>query len=107
MIKNLKVIIPTLDFTLSQPRVFDNINLTKQNGFSHQWIQRQQHQLLQHIFQHQNYIWKNLQVNSLEQLMKRPVNEQIYMLTKQLFELQQQQKTQITEKACKLTQNQY
>lgn len=102
--KDLKVIIPTLDFTLSQPRVFDNINLTKQNDLALADIALAT-SAAPTYFPALDYIWKNLQVNSLEQLMKKPVNEQIYMLTKQLFELQQQQKTEITQKAYKLTQS--
>lgn len=91
--KELCLIVPTLDFNLNQPRVFDNINLDTNLDTS----------LLQialataaapTYFPAIEYIWK---INNItkEELEKRPINEQIYLLTKQTLEYQIKQKEMI------------
>lgn len=102
--KNLTVIIPTLDFTLSQPRVFDNINLKPQNDLPLVDIALAT-SAAPTYFPALDFVWKTLEVNSIEQLMKKPINEQIYMLTKQIFEYQQMKKQQMSNNDFKLSKS--
>lgn len=95
--RNLHVIIPTLDFTLTQPRVFDNINLDSKLDIDLLTIALAT-TAAPTYFPAIEYIWRINDINN-EELLKRPINEQIYLLTKQALEYQECQKKQLTDSA--------
>lgn len=95
--RNLHVIIPTLDFTLSQPRVFDNINLDPTLDIDLLTIALAT-SAAPTYFPAIEYIWRINDINN-EELLKRPINEQIYLLTKQALEYQERQKQCLCEAA--------
>lgn len=88
--KDLRVIIPTLDFTLTQPRVFDNINIDPKMNIDLKTIALAT-SAAPTYFPAIEYIWK-MQEGRIEEALHRPVNEQIYLLTQQAILWQEKQK---------------
>lgn len=95
--RDLHIIIPTLDFTLTQPRVFDNINLDSKLDIDLLTIALAT-TAAPTYFPAIEYIWRINDINN-EELLKRSVNEQIYLLTKQALEYQNYQKEKLTDAA--------
>ena len=88
--RELHLIIPTLDFNLTQPRVFENINLDPQLDLQ-LWKIALATAAAPTFFPAQEYQWRINNI-SKEQLKNRPVNEKIYLLTKQMLEYQDKQR---------------
>ena len=84
-IKQNKIIIPTLDFNLNQPRIFDNINLDQRLDVP-LWYIALATAAAPTYFPAIEYTWKILQKLSLAELNKKPINEQIYLLTKEMMD---------------------
>jgi hypothetical protein len=95
---DLHVIIPTLDFTLRQPRVFDNINLDPHMNMDLKTIALAT-AAAPTYFPAIEYLWK-MQEGSLEEALYRPVNEQIYLLTQQAILYQECEKLKLQELAA-------
>ena len=95
--RNLHIIIPTLDFTLTQPRVFDNINLDPKMDMDLQTIALAT-AAAPTYFPAIEYIWK-MEEGSIEEALHRPVNEQIYLLTQQAVLYQNLQKEKLQDLA--------
>lgn len=93
--KTLHTIIPTLDYTLVQPRVFDNINLDPKMDMDLLTIALAT-SAAPTYFPVLDYFWK-LDENNLEDMLNRPVNEQIYMLTQQAISHQEKQKAKLLD----------
>ena len=93
--KDLHIIIPTLDYTLTQPRVFDNINLNPKLDMELKTIALAT-SAAPTYFPAIEYIWKLMDDNP-EDALQRPINEQIYMLTQQALIYQEEQKKNISE----------
>ena len=96
--KDLRVIVPTLDFTLTQPRVFDNLNLDLKNLDMDLKTIALATAAAPTYFPALEYIWK-LQEGTLEEALHRPVNEQIYLLTQQALIYQEEQKEKLKDLA--------
>lgn len=88
--RDLYLIVPTLDFNLTLPRVFDNINLDPQLDIQ-LWKIALATSAAPTYFSAQEYQWK---INNItkEEVLTRPVNEQLYLLTKQMLEYQDNQR---------------
>lgn len=88
--RNLYLVVPTLDFNLTMPRVFQNINLDPQLDIE-LWKIALATSAAPTYFSAQEYQWK---INNItkEELMNRPVNEQLYLLTRQMLDYQEQQR---------------
>ena len=93
--RDLYLIIPTLDFNLTLPRVFDNINLDPQLDIE-LWKIALATAAAPTYFSAQEYEWKINNINK-EELEARPVNEQLYLLTKQMLEYQDQQRMMLQD----------
>lgn len=93
--KQLNVIIPTLDFTLTQPRVFDNINLHPKLDVDLKSIALAT-SAAPTYFPAIEYVWRLLDSTN-EEALHRPINEQIYLLTQQAIIYQEEQKKNISE----------
>ena len=89
----MNVIIPTLDFTLTQPRVFDNINVDPNMDMDLKTIALAT-AAAPTYFPAIEYIWK-MQEGAIEEALHRPINEQIYLLTQQAILWQEEQKNKI------------
>lgn len=93
--KDLHVIVPTLDYTLTQPRVFDNIDLNPKLDMDLKTIALAT-AAAPTYFPAIEYMWKLLDINDEEALL-RPINEQIYMLTQRALLYQEEQKSKVSE----------
>ena len=93
--RELHVIVPTLDFTLRQPRVFDNINLDPCMDMDLKTIALAT-SAAPTYFPAIEYIWK-MQEGSIEEALNRPVNEQIYLLTQQAILYQECEKQKLAD----------
>jgi len=91
--KNLHIIIPTLDFTLTQPRVFDNINIDSKMDMDLKTIGLAT-SAAPTYFPAIEYMWK-LQEGTVQEALSRPVNEQIYLLTQQALSYQDEQRARL------------
>lgn len=96
--KELHTIVPTLDYTLVQPRVFDNINLNPKLDIDLLTIALMT-SAAPTYFPALDYYWK-LDENDFAEMLNRPVNEQIFMLTQQAILHQEAQKTKLQEMAA-------
>lgn len=101
--RDLHLIIPTLDFNLTMPRVFDNINLDPQLDLE-LWKIALATAAAPTYFSAQEYQWKINNI-SKEELDTRPVNEQLYLLTKQMLEYQDQQRLALQDISYKQTKS--
>lgn len=101
--RNLHLIVPTLDFNLTLPKVFDNINLDPQLDIQ-LWKIALATAAAPTYFSAQEYEWK---INNItkEELDARPVNEQLYLLTKQMLEYQDQQRLALQDISYKQTKS--
>ena len=95
--KTVHTIIPTLDYTLTQPRVFDNINLDPKMDMDLLTIALAT-SAAPTYFPAIEYLWK-LDENNLDDMLNRPINEQIFMLTQQAILHQEEQKMQLLDLA--------
>lgn len=86
----LYTIIPTLDFNLTQPRIFENINLDPTLDMKLVDIALAT-SAAPTYFPAIEYMWKINNI-SKQEFNQRPINEQIYLLTKQITEYRNQQK---------------
>lgn len=93
--RDLHLIIPTLDYNLTQPRVFDNINLDPELDME-LWKIGLATAAAPTYFPIIQYLWKINNI-SKEELENRPVNEQLYLLTKQMLEYQNQMRTELAD----------
>lgn len=91
----LNILVPTLDFTLTQPRVFDNINVDPNMDMDLTTIALAT-SAAPTYFPAIEYIWK-MQEGSLEEALHRPVNEQIYLLTQQAMLYQDEQRSKLKD----------
>ena len=101
--RDFHLIIPTLDFNLTQPRVFDNINLDPQLDIQ-LWKIALATAAAPTYFSAQEYQWK---INNItkEELQNRPVNEQLYLLTRQMLEYQDKQRLALQDISYKETKS--
>ena len=88
--RDLHLIIPTLDFNLTQPRVFENINLDPQLDLE-LWKVALATAAAPTFFPAIQYDWRINNI-SKEELENRPVNEKLYLLTRQMLEYQDKQR---------------
>lgn len=93
--KDLHIIIPTLDYNLTQPRVFDNIHLDPELDMELYKVGLAT-AAAPTYFPIIEYLWKINNI-SKEELESRPINEQIYLLTKQMLEYQNQRRTALAD----------